>query len=198
MQEQRELNNNILDELKTYQSILEYGRVLLDKDKEIRDKYKWIVLIKNKAVLPASIIIELISAIITYIIPTTSLFNVTILGGLILVCILSIRYVFRKDINRLINKKDKEKIRKHLDAVNDYLFKLDKWIKALSPKYKRSSDYIQAIKIDLQIEKKEIKSIENELSELYGKIDPELEKIAQEHATERLLQYLDYIYEKES
>lgn len=198
MQEQRELNNNILDELKTYQSILEYGRVLLDKDKEIRDKYKWIVLIKNKAVLPASIIIELISAIITYIIPTTSLFSVTILGGLILVCILYIRYVFRKDINRLINKKDKEKIRKHLDAVNDYLFKLDKWIKDLSPKYKRSSDYIQAIKIDLQIEKREIKSIENELSELYGKIDPELEKIAQEHATERLLQYLDYTYEKES
>lgn len=198
MQEQRELNNNILDELKTYQSILEYGRVLLDKDKEIRDKYKWIVLIKNKAVLPASIIVELISAIITYIIPTTSLFSVTILGGLILVFILSIRYVFREDINRLINKKDKEKIRKHLDAVNDYLFKLDKWIKDLSPKYKRSSDYIQAIKIDLQIEKKEIKSIENELSELYGKIDPELEKIAQEHATERLLQYLDYIYEKES
>ena len=65
MQEQRELNNNILDNLKTYQSILEYGRVLLDMDKDIRDKYKWIFLIKNKVVLPASIVLELASTIIT-------------------------------------------------------------------------------------------------------------------------------------
>ena len=198
MQEQRELNNNILDNLKTYQSILEYGRVLLDMDKDIRDKYKWIFLIKNKVVLPASIVLELASTIITCFIPTTSLLTVTILGGFLLVCILSIRYMFRKDINRLINKEDKVKIKKHLDVVNDYLFNLDKWIKDLSPNCKRKSDYVNGIKTNLYIEKKKVKSIENELSELYGKIDPELDKIAQEHATERLLQYLDYIYEKES
>lgn len=198
MQEQRELNNNILDNLKTYQSILEYGRVLLDMDKDIRDKYKWIFLIKNKVVLPASIVLELASTIITCFIPTTSLLTVTILGGFLLVCILSIRYIFRKDINRLINKEDKVKIKKHLDVVNDYLFNLDKWIKDLSPNCKRRNDYVNGIKTNLYIEKKKVKSIENELSELYGKIDPELDKIAQEHATERLLQYLDYIYEKES
>ena len=198
MQEQKELSKIILDELKTYQSILEYGRVLLDKDKEIRDKYKWITLIKNKVVLPANASFDLISIITTCFIPTTSLIIISVLGLLLLGCILSIRYAFRDDINRLINKDDKKTMKEYLDIVNDYLLNLDRWIKDLSPNYKRRVDYINEIKTNLQIEKRKVKSIENGLSELYGKIDSVLEQIAQNHATERLLQYLDYIYEKES
>ena len=60
MSEQQELNNFIASELDTHQIILEYGRVLLDNDKEIRDKYKWITSIVSNRSLSISALLEFI------------------------------------------------------------------------------------------------------------------------------------------
>jgi len=45
---QKRLNQDIARELDKYQVMLEYGRMLLDKDKRIRRSYKWISLSKKK------------------------------------------------------------------------------------------------------------------------------------------------------
>lgn len=198
MQEQKKLIQTIIEELKVNQSILEYGRVLLDRDKEIRNKYKWINIIENKITIPASFVFEGITFVATLCKPIAPLIIFTVFGLIILVFILVFRYKYREDIKLLINKKDKEDIKKHLDIVNNYLFQLDKWITDLDYIHKRESAYINDIRSSLKIEKNKVVSIENTISELYGKIDSELEIIAQNHASERLAKYSKYVYEQES
>ena len=195
MQDQKELNKIIRDDLEAYQSILEYGRILLDRDKKIRDKYKWIGLIKNEKIVSVSAVLDLGSFIATWFSPIKVLFLIVGLLTVFLIFILYIRYKYREDISQLISKEDKDKMKEHLKAINNYLFHLDRWVRDLSPYYTRGYDYISDIRTNLYIEKKKIKSIENDLSILYGELNPELECIAQNLANERLSQYSDYIYE---
>lgn len=44
--EQQRLNLDIAYELDKYQVMLEYGRLILDRDKAIRDKYRWMSFLK--------------------------------------------------------------------------------------------------------------------------------------------------------
>lgn len=44
---QERLNNCIAEELNKWQPILEYGRIYLDEDKALRDKYRWLIWIKT-------------------------------------------------------------------------------------------------------------------------------------------------------
>ncbi len=197
MSEQQELNNFIASELDTHQIILEYGRVLLDNDKEIRDKYKWITSIVSNRSLSISALLEFILPFITtsdYIFIDTIAIILLVLLALFISGALIYRQKHKKDFAKLINKKEKEILLKKITVLSSYISNLDMWIKEVGRDSKRSRDFLQKIKQELYKQRDNVILIENELSVIYGKIDPLLDERAREHAEARLQTYKPYIY----
>ena len=64
--EQQRVNLDIAYELDKYQVMLEYGRLFLDRDKAIRDKYKWMSFVKSGCL--SGVILEVAVAVITAIV----------------------------------------------------------------------------------------------------------------------------------
>ena len=58
---QDQLNTDIAQELNKWQPIVEYGRLKIDEDNDIRSEYKWLIIFKN------SVAGQLISTIIDFV-----------------------------------------------------------------------------------------------------------------------------------
>lgn len=190
---QEQLNNNIAEELNKWQPILEYGRIYLDEDKAIRDKYKWLVIIKEHWAW--GLLLTLIEGIVSFISKITFLYILLGLFLVITIAAIVVIYIHRKTISSIVNEKDKTELEGLLDKTNSYLSSLGRWLAELDSHKKLSSQKVS------QIEKEVIKenaiqlSNENKFSRLYGNINPEWEERAKNYADKRLQPFKLFLYE---
>lgn len=131
LEKQKRLNREIATELDKYQVVLEYGRLFLDRDKQIRDNFKWVSYVK-KGCLTGGCIDLIIALLIAFI--SSELFNkyyVHLIVILVLTIIIYIVVIFmnRKKIAIKLNDDDKNQLTKLLDNLQDYLFMLGEWMK---------------------------------------------------------------------
>ena len=193
---QQRLNQDIAYELDKYQVILEYGRLFLDRDKAIRDKYKWIS--HGKWGCFTSVAIDVVVAIITALI-SADMFSKWLpymLVVLVLSLLIYILFVFshRKSISNLVGEKDKDRLERLLDNLQKYLHQLGEWSKSVDSHIKQTDEFLEAIDKPFDIAKSKQADDVNELARIYGTLDETLDAKAHEFAEARLQQFKQYIY----
>lgn len=198
-EEQKRLNQEIARELDKYQVMLEYGRIFLDRDKRIRDGYKWVKLAKRCCLTGAAI--DIATSVITGIF-SSEVFNVYIpimLGVLALTIIIyvAILYKCREQISHLIEDEDRIVFEKLMDDLQSYLHHLGEWIKDVDSHIKQKKDVVDRIKLDLAVAKSKQANDVNRISKIQGDLDASIDKEAHRLASLRLEQFRIYIYENE-
>ena len=104
LEKQKRLNREIATELDKYQVVLEYGRLFLDRDKQIRDNFKWVSYVKKGCLTGGCI--DLIIALLTAFI-SSELFNkyyVHLIVILVLTIIIYIVVIFMNAFGYLCRK----------------------------------------------------------------------------------------------
>lgn len=195
--EQQRLNEALAYELDKYQVILEYGRVKLAVSNEIRKKYRWITDCP-KIVLIIGILGDIGSAIIGAI----HSLDILIILAIVLTCLLLayfiIRFSIRNDLAIVMEKEESEKLTKLLDNLNAYISRLSRWIEDVDSHITAKKADITRIQSELRTEKNKQESELNEISAIYGHLNPEWEERARDFANKRLDQFNRFIYVQES
>ena len=197
LEKQKRLNREIATELDKYQVILEYGRLFLDRDKQIRDNYKWISYAKKGCLTGGCI--DLIVALLTAFI-SSELFEkyyVYMIIVLVLTIIIYIAIIFinRKKIAQKLNDVDKNQLIKLLDNLQDYLFMLGEWMKEVDSHIEQEKKILDIIEKDLVLKKGKQANEVNSISHIQGNIDNAMDAEARRLATLRLEQFKYYLYE---
>lgn len=197
--EQKRLNLDIAYELDKYQVMLEYGRLFLDRDKAIRDKYRWMSYVKGGCL--SGVAMDLIIAIITALISKDAFFKWLpyILLTFVLSLLLYILFLFthRKPISKLVSRDDKHILERLLDNLQSYLHQLGEWLKSVDSHIVQTKKLIGEIDKTLAVAKSKQADDVNELSRIYGTLDETLDAKAHELASARLQQFKQYIYDYE-
>lgn len=197
--EQQRLNLDIAYELDKYQVMLEYGRLFLDRDKSIRDKYKWMLFVKSGCL--SGVILEIAVAVITAIVSadTFTEWLPYMLAILLFILLLYVAFLFahRKAISKLVGKDDKDELVVLLDELQKYLNQLGEWIKSVDSHIEQNKTVVVEINKALAVAKSRQAGDVNKLSRIYGPLDEALDAKAHELASARLQQYKQYIYEYE-
>ncbi len=197
--EQQRVNLDIAYELDKYQVILEYGRLFLDRDKSIKDKYKWMIFAKRGFV--SGFFIELIVSVITAIISAEAFTRwlpcilIVLLISLILTVFFC--YIHRKAIGKLVSKEDKDELNALLNDLQKYLYQLGEWLKSVDSHIKQTTTIVSEIDKNLAVAKSKQADDVNKLSRIFGTLDEAMDIKAHELANARLQQYKQYIYEYE-
>lgn len=196
-EEQKRLNQEIATELDKYQVMLEYGRMFLDRDKAIRDSYRWLSFAKagcfTSAVL--DIIVSIVSAIFAsehfakYLPIMLGVFALAVLLYVIML------FVHREGIGNLIGKKDKAEFEKLMDELQSYLHDLGEWLKDVDSHIKQNKTVIDRIDKDLAIAKSKQADKVNKISNIQGILDMTMNSEARNLAELRLQPYKQYIYD---
>lgn len=194
--EQQRLNLDIAYELDKYQVMLEYGRLFLDRDKSIREKYKWMLFVKSGCL--SGVILEIAVAVITAIVSadTFTEWLPYILAILLFILLLYVASLFahRKAISTLVGKDDKEELIVLLDKLQKYLNQLGEWIKSVDSHIEQTKTVVVEIDKNLAVAKSGQADDVNKLSRIYGPLDEVMDAKAYELANARLQQYKQYIY----
>ena len=193
---QKRVNQDIEEYLNTYQVILEYARLFIDKDKKIRANYKWIK-IARKGLLTGAIL-NFLLWIADKVIANISLetyMPVFILSLVIFVLsYIVLVYLKRNQIASLIENDEKKELVCWMNNLQLFIDQLIRWLKVVDYGQKPSIDNIVNIKGELAISLNKQLLETNRISEIQGLLDPELDKTAHEIATERLQSYIIYFY----
>ena len=193
---QKRVNQDIEEYLNTYQAILEYARLFIDKDKKIRANYKWIK-IARKGLLTGAIL-NFLLWIADKVIANISLetyMPVFILSLVIFVLsYIVLVYLKRNQIASLIENDEKKELVCLMNNLQLFIDQLFRWLKVVDYGQKPSIDNIVNIKGELAISLNKQLLETNRISEIQGLLDPELDKTAHEIATERLQSYIIYFY----
>lgn len=174
---QKRINKDICYEFDKYQVMLEYGRIFLDETSSIERKYRWL-----KLSTPTSTIITLAIEITCTVLGSVSLISLPIIiaiGSFIFLAFLiymTLRFIFRKPLSIIISKEERTELCSILDKLNGYLSELDKDIRLVDVNVKTPKNLLEQIDRRLNIEKTKIESSINELSRLYGTLNPEWER----------------------
>lgn len=99
---QDQLNTDIAQELNKWQPIVEYGRLKIDEDNDIRSEYKWLIIFKN------SVAGQLISTIIDFVLSQKVSYIFYYVLGVLVLCLsitLIVCLVNIKTIKKLMSKK---------------------------------------------------------------------------------------------
>lgn len=197
--EQQRVNLDIAYELDKYQVMLEYGRLFLDRDKSIRDKYKWMSFVKGGCLSGAAI--EILVALITAFVSAETftewlpyMFVVFLISLILYVAFL---YAHRKAISKLVSKEDKAELDVLLDNLQKYLNQLGEWMKSVDSHIEQTKTVVVEIDKALAIAKSRQADDVNKLSRIYGPLDEALDAKAHELASVRLQQFKQYIYKYE-
>jgi len=195
-EQQKQVNDDISEELDKYQVMLEYGRLFLDKDKRIRSKYKWISFAENgcKTGVFIDIAITIIIAIFSsasfnQYMPYTLAFGVFVIFLYVLLL-----YRHRQRIAELVSEKDRKELEKLLNELQDYLVNLEKWLKEVDSHIRQNSKIIAKIKEDLAVGKSKQANNVNRISLIQGDLDEELDAKAHKMAEARLQPFIKYTY----
>ena len=180
--EQQRLNLDIAYELDKYQVMLEYGRLILDRDKAIRDKYRWMSFAKIGCLSGTAI--EFLFTVLTAFLSVETLTKwwPYILAVLLLSLILYVVFMFahRKAISKLVSKDNKDELEVLLDSH-----------------IKQTKEVVVEIKGALAVAKSKQADDVNKLSHIFGTLDETMDAKAHELANARLQQYKQYIYADE-
>lgn len=192
---QKRLNQEIARELDTYQVMLEYGRMFLDRDKEIRKSYKWITLAKTGCLSGAAIdiAVSVITAIFSSEIFASYLPVMLVVLALAIIIYVAILYKNRNKISQLIEDDEREEYKKLMDEMQDYLHKLGEWLKDVDSHIQQNSTVIGNIEKDLAVAKSKQANDVNKISNIQGKLDNELDAEARKLAELRLRQLKIFI-----
>lgn len=197
--DQQRINEEIAYELDKYQVMLEYGRLFLDRDKAIHDKHKWMNYAKTGCLSGAAIDIAI--SITTSIFSTEAFVKYLPWMLIILVAAIAIYFVLlfshRKRLANLISKDDKEELKHLLDNLQEYLHKLGEWLKDVDSHIVQKKGVLDKIRTDLAVAKSKQAADVNKLSDIYGDLDTELDEKAHRLASDRLKQYIRFIYEQD-
>lgn len=193
---QKRINQDIEEYLNTYQVMLEYGRLLLDKDKSIRDSYRWIAMARKG--LFASAMIEIILWIVNHFLSAEVLEKyMPIIITLLTLSILAYVFLFyyhRKKLANLLLKDDKKELMRQLDDLQSFLNQLYKWLKTIAYGMSPTMDLLNEIKDGLSVAQSKQDANTNRISVIQGELDPELDQKAHEIATKRLEPYKKLFY----
>lgn len=193
--EQKQLNDDIAQELDKYQIILEYGRVMLGESDEIKKKYRWITDLNNGAVL--GFVADILLAIVGSVSGNHWLFVIFAIITLFLLIYMFLRYRIRKEISHILSPDKEQQLQKLLNGLNGYLSNLAKWLRAVNSHIKADDKTIELTNHDFETEKPKQESQINEISNIYGKLNPEWEKRAIDFAEKRLEEFKRYRYAQE-
>ena len=190
---QEQVNNNIAEELNKWQPIFEYGRIFLDEDKALRDKYKWLIFLKKY--LPWGFGLTVIEGILSFWSNTT--FMYVVLGLFVLFIIVAIVIIYRNriTISKIVDMEKRAELEGLLELTNNYLSKLGRWLAELDSHFKVSSSHVTSIEKEF-IEAKAIQlPNDNKFSMIHGNLNPEWVARAKDFADKRLQPLKQYIYE---
>lgn len=193
MDKQKRINTDICYELDKYQVILEYGRLLLDEDTRVRRKLKWLDFPANQ--LYFSFVADIIAGLFSFSQSIEWLKRISIVLFVLIIGIFLLRFIFRKQLSKLLRKEERANIESDLSKVGEYISFLGIWLGRLDSHNNSDKKVVNLIEWDLDKERKNIEKITNDLSYLYGPIDYRIEKEARRIAELRLEQYKRFIYE---
>lgn len=193
MMTQEQLNNCIAEELNKWQPILEYGRILLDEDKNLRDKYKWLIPIKRY--WPWGVVLTLSDGMISHICNVKLLWVLFVLLVLLMIIVIVIIYNHRGVFAKLVDKDNRKELESLLDITNNYLLTLGRWLVDLDSHKKLTSTRVNDIERAFIEAKTNQLHCENKFSIIHGHMIPEWEMKAKDYADKRLQHYKQYIYE---
>ena len=190
---QEQLNNCIAEELNKWQPILEYGRIFLDEDKNLRDKYKWLMPIKRY--WPWGVVLTIVDGIVSHICNVKLLWVLFVLLMILMIIGIVIIYNHRGVFAKLVDKGDRKELEGLLDITNKYLSILGRWLVDLDSHKKQTTKRVNEIELAFVEAKTNQLHYENKSSKIYGNINPEWEMKAKEYADKRLQHYKQYLYE---
>lgn len=198
-EQQKRLNQELAQELDKYQVMLEYGRMLLDRDKQIRKSYKWVTLAKCSCLGGAAI--DLGVAAVTALLSSDLFVNyLTIMLAIFVISIfvfVAILYKNRNKISKLIDDDEKETFVGLMNELQEYLYKLGEWLKDVDSHIQQKSEVIRNIEKELAVAKSKQANDVNKISIIQGKLDEAIDNEARRIASLRLQPFKAYIYENE-
>lgn len=188
---QEQLNTDIAQELNKWQPIVEYSRLKLDEDKEVRSNFRWLLLL-NKCKL-WGVIATAIEGVLTFCISSNILFVLLAILLSLMLILAIVLYANRRTLKKIMKDSEKKDLCTLLDDGVLHIDNLGRMLIRTSPDNKLNKTIVQEIESDYRNAKTLIASKENRFSILNGKIDPLLQQRAHEIADERLKRYQYYI-----
>ena len=191
---QEQLNNCIAEELNKWQPILEYGRIYLDEDKALRDKYKWLIWLKT--CLPWSLGLTIIEGIISLFCSQNLLYLLLGVFVIVTIAVSVIIYKNRNVISKFVSESDKSELNRLLETTNSYLSKLGRWLAELDSHIKVSSTTVKSIEKEYIEARANQLPNDNKFSRIYGNLNENWVERAKIIADKRLQPFKQYIYEQ--
>lgn len=188
---QDQLNTDIAQELNKWQPIVEYSRMKIDEDSEVRKNFRWLVWL-NKCKF-WGIIVTVAQSILTACFSNSILYIVLLILLSAMVIFGIVLFVNRRTLKKIMRDSEKKELGSLLDDGNRYIDNLGRMLIKTSPDNRLSKTTVQEIESDYRNTKTLMAPKENRFSILNGKIDPLLQKKAHEIAEERLTRYQYYI-----
>ena len=181
---QKELNNRIAIELDKHCIQNEYGYLLLDQDKAIRDKYKWCINLPLATWIDLGVTV--LSAIIGLLSDLNWLLYTAYALAALFVLLLAIRYAHRKEISKLLNEKQRNDLSDLLDKHSEYVDNLCDWFTEVGADKKTDRNTLNDISAAFKVAKRDGNKAYNSLSKLFGKMQDELHQNARIKAEAKL------------
>lgn len=181
---QKEINNRIAIELDKHCIQNEYGYLLLDQDKSIRDKYKWFINLHtanwvNLGISVLSTIIGLISKLDWLIYIAAVLFA-------IFITLIIIRYTHRAEISKLLSDTQRQELTKALEKHSEYVDNLRLWFMDVGADKTADKRTLNDISANFKIASRDGNKTYNVLSSLFGVMQDELHDKARNKAIAKL------------
>lgn len=189
---QEQLNNCIAEELNKWQPILEYGRIYLDEDKALRDKYKWLTWLKT--CWPWSLGLTILEGAISLLCSQTILYVLLGVFALITIAASIIIYHNRKIISKFASEIDKSELISLLEVTNSYLSKLGRWLAELDSHFKVVSSKVVSIEKEYIEARSNQLPNDNKFSRIHGNLNEDWVYRAKTLADKRLQPFKQYIY----
>lgn len=189
---QIELNHRIAVCLDKHCIQNEYGRLLIDRDKQTRRELKWILNISTP------MWIELAVSILAAIIGAVSDVKwLLFIGCFLCFCFIiyfSIRFYYRNKISLLLADDEKDKANKLLYRHHELLSKLQVWFMEVGKDKSTTKKKLDLIEQQFPEVVKEADNLYNELSDFFGLLEPALDIRARKNATAKLEQLLQFYF----
>jgi hypothetical protein len=190
---QERLNNCIAEELNKWQPILEYGRIYLDEDKALRDKYRWLIWIKT--CWPWSFGLTIIEGIISLFCGQNLLYILLGVFVIVTIAVSLIIYKNRNVISKFASESDKSELNRLLENTNSYISKLSRWLAELDNHIKVSSTTVKSIEKEYIEARANQLPNDNKFSRIHGNLNEDWVERAKNLADKRLQPLKQYIYE---
>ena len=172
---QEQLNTDIAQELNKWQPIVEYSRMKIDEDNEVRMNFRWLVWL-NKC-KSWGLIVTVAQSILTACFSNSILYIVLLILLSAMVIFGIVLFVNRRTLKKIMRDSEKKELGSLLDDGNRYIDNLGRMLIKTSPDNRLSKTTVQEIESDYRNTKTLMAPKENRFSILNGKIDPLLQQL---------------------